>query len=191
MVVVTHEVPAPWGPIHLAATERGIVALEVMTIRDAFLAGLMRRGYPDTRPLGETTDGEAARHARTATQTIRAMLRGETDAADRLRTMPVDVADRAPFDREVFEAVRWIPAGAVTSYGRLAQRVGRPGAARAVGGAVGRNPVGLLIPCHRVIAGDGTLGGYGAGWGGRDAHLDVKRRLLELEGVRLPARHLL
>ena len=66
----------------------------------------------------------------------------------------------------------------------MARRIGRPGAARAVGGAVGRNPVGLLIPCHRVIAGDGTLGGYGAAaWGGREAALDLKQALLALEGV--------
>ena len=118
---------------------------------------------------------------------IAAAIGGDRAARARLGDLPVDIADRAAFDQEVFAAVRAIPPGSVTSYGRLAQRVGRPGAARAVGGAVGRNPVGLLIPCHRVIAADGSLGGYGAGWGGRDAHLDVKRRLLALEGVRIPA----
>jgi len=62
--------------------------------------------------------------------------------------------------------------------------IGRAGAARAVGGAVGRNPVGLVVPCHRVIAGDGTLGGYGGGWwGGRQAGLELKRELLAREGV--------
>jgi methylated-DNA-[protein]-cysteine S-methyltransferase len=66
--------------------------------------------------------------------------------------------------------------------------IGTPGAARAVGGAVGRNPVGLAIPCHRVIAGDGTLGGYGGGWwGGRAAGLELKRELLAREGVEIPA----
>jgi O-6-methylguanine DNA methyltransferase len=84
----------------------------------------------------------------------------------------------------VLEAVRAIPRGHTASYGEVAQRIGRTGAARAVGGAVGRNPVGLLIPCHRVIAGDGTLGGYGAAaWGGREAALDLKQALLSLEGV--------
>ena len=80
------------------------------------------------------------------------------------------------------------PAASTAGYGEVARRIGRPGAARAVGGAVGRNPVGLLIPCHRVIAGDGTLGGYGAAaWGGREAALEVKRELLALEGVELRA----
>jgi methylated-DNA-[protein]-cysteine S-methyltransferase len=77
----------------------------------------------------------------------------------------------------------------VTSYGRLARSIGRPGAARAVGAAVGRNPIGLIIPCHRVIAGDGSLGGYGGGWSGeREALLDIKRRLLATERIELPAR---
>ena len=61
-------------------------------------------------------------------------------------------------------------------------------ASRAVGSAVGRNPIGLLVPCHRVIAGDGTIGGYGGSWwGGREELLAIKRELLALEGVRLPA----
>ena len=76
----------------------------------------------------------------------------------------------------------------MTSYGRLARAIGRPGAARAVGGSVGRNPIGLVIPCHRVIAGDGSIGGYGGSWfGDRDALLAVKRELLSLEGVHLSA----
>jgi methylated-DNA-[protein]-cysteine S-methyltransferase len=62
--------------------------------------------------------------------------------------------------------------------------IGRAGAARAVGGSVGRNPIGIIVPCHRVIAGDGTLGGYGGdAWGSREARLELKRSLLALEGV--------
>jgi methylated-DNA-[protein]-cysteine S-methyltransferase len=71
----------------------------------------------------------------------------------------------------------------------LRGRAGLLAAARAVGGAVGRNPIGLVIPCHRVIAGDGTIGGYGgAWWGTEDEMLRVKRTLLELEGIELPFR---
>ena len=85
--------------------------------------------------------------------------------------------------------MRTIPRGATASYGEIARRIGRPGAARAVGGAVGRNPIGLLIPCHRVIAGDGTLGGYGGSWfGSHEELLGLKERLLELEGVEPPPR---
>ena len=103
-----------------------------------------------------------------------------------LEGIPIDITDRPAWDRLVLDAVRAIPRGHTAGYGEVARRIGRPGAARAVGGAVGRNPVGLLVPCHRVIAGDGTLGGYGAAaWGGREAALDLKRELLALEGVEL------
>ena len=69
-----------------------------------------------------------------------------------------------------------IPYGETASYGELARRIGAPGAARAIGGACNRNPLPLVIPCHRVVASDGTIGGYGGG-------LDTKRRLLALEGA--------
>ena len=86
----------------------------------------------------------------------------------------------------MLEAVAAIPYGRTASYGEIARRIGAPRAARAVGGAVGRNPISLLIPCHRVIAADGTIGGYGGdGWGSREDRLAIKRGLLEGEGVRL------
>ncbi len=100
--------------------------------------------------------------------------------------LPIDIEDRPSWDRLVLGVVRAIPRGSTVSYGEVARRAGRAGAARAVGGAVGRNPVGLLVPCHRVIAADGSLGGYGAAaWGGVEAALDLKRDLLALEGVRI------
>ena len=100
--------------------------------------------------------------------------------------MPLVLDDRPTWDRTVLGAVAALRRGTTASYGEIARIIGRPGAARAVGGAVGRNPIWLAIPCHRVIAGDGTLGGYGGGWwGGRQAGLELKRELLAREGVRL------
>jgi methylated-DNA-[protein]-cysteine S-methyltransferase len=96
--------------------------------------------------------------------------------------LPLDWRGISAWDRRVLEGARTLRRGEVTSYGRLARRIGAPGAARAVGAALGRNPYWLLIPCHRVVAGDGSIGGYG---GGPDA-LDVKRDLLALEGVAVP-----
>ena len=133
----------------------------------------------DAAPPGPARD--LAERTRAA---LEAVLAGED--VD-LSAIPVDLADRSEWDRLVLDGVRTIPRGEVASYGEVARRIGRPGAARAVGGAVGRNPVGLLVPCHRVIAGDGSLGGYGAAaWGGVEAALELKRALLALEGVEIP-----
>jgi methylated-DNA-[protein]-cysteine S-methyltransferase len=168
----------------VAATDRGVAAVELQGSTDAFEAGLRRRGLiVDPEQAGPN----AAHLAAEAAAMVLAMLDG--DAID-LSTVPIDIDDRPAWDRIVLAAVRAIPRGATAGYGEVARRIGRPGTARAVGGAVGRNPVGLLVPCHRVIAGDGTLGGYGvATWGGREATLELKRELLALEGIRLrPAR---
>jgi methylated-DNA-[protein]-cysteine S-methyltransferase len=101
-----------------------------------------------------------------------------------LEALPVDLDDRPAWDQLVLGAVRGIRPGSTASYGEVARMIGKPGAARAVGGAVGRNPIGLVIPCHRVIAGDGSIGGYGGGWwGGRQAGLELKQALLAREGV--------
>ena len=79
--------------------------------------------------------------------------------------------------------------GRTASYGEIARRVGAPRAARAVGGALGRNPISFLIPCHRVIASDGTLGGWGGdGWGDLQHRLGMKRDLLLREGVAVATR---
>lgn len=79
-----------------------------------------------------------------------------------------------PFQQRVWRALLRIPYGARLSYGALARRLGRPGAARAVGAANGRNPLAIVVPCHRLVGGDGDLAGYGGG-------LQVKRALLALE----------
>jgi methylated-DNA-[protein]-cysteine S-methyltransferase len=79
-----------------------------------------------------------------------------------------------PFQLDVWQALRTIPYGTTASYGEIARAVGQPGAARAVGGANNRNPIAIVVPCHRVIGASGSLTGYGGG-------LDRKRLLLELE----------
>jgi methylated-DNA-[protein]-cysteine S-methyltransferase len=81
-----------------------------------------------------------------------------------------------PFQRTVWAALRQIPAGTTLSYGALARRIGKPAAVRAVGLANGANPIGLVVPCHRVIGADGSLTGYGGG-------IERKRWLLRHEGV--------
>jgi methylated-DNA-[protein]-cysteine S-methyltransferase len=181
-------VDAPWGPIHVAATDRGIAALELLSPTEGFLEGLRRRGLePEATRTGP--QGDRHRHLDRLTASLASYLSGVPNP---FGEQPLDVGNRPDWDRTVLlDGVRSIGWGEVASYGGIARRIGRPGAARAVGGAVGRNPIGILIPCHRVIAGDGSIGGYGGAWyGTREALLDIKRQLLALEGISLPARHL-
>jgi methylated-DNA-[protein]-cysteine S-methyltransferase len=95
---------------------------------------------------------------------------------DDFADLRVDTGATTPFQRRVYRACRAIPYGETLSYGRLASLAGSPGAARAVGNCMARNPVPLVVPCHRVIGGNGALGGFGAPGG-----TTLKRRLLNLE----------
>lgn len=107
---------------------------------------------------------------------LRAYFEGEAMGFD----VPMDPVG-TPFQRKVWRELCAIPYGTVISYLELARRIGQPTASRAVGGANGKNPISIIVPCHRVIAADGTLGGYGGG-------LDRKRWLLDHEAESL-ARH--
>jgi methylated-DNA-[protein]-cysteine S-methyltransferase len=189
MPPVSTSLAAPWGPIRLAATERGLTALDQLVTADAFADRLEQRFRSGAIDLGDAPRGSgAAAHLRAALGAIGAFLDGDLEG---LEALPVDLDDRAAWDRLVLGAVRGIRPGSTASYGEVARMIGKPGAARAVGGAVGRNPIGLVIPCHRVIAGDGSIGGYGGGWwGGRQAGLELKQALLAREGVNVavPAR---
>ncbi len=181
--LATAVIDGPWGPVRIAAGPRGVVAVAMLSSGGEFEAGLERRRLRLAEPLAAPPAGTARTHLETAIDLIGRAMAGEPVPLD---AVAIDISDRSDWDRLVLGAVRAIPRGQVASYGEVARRIGRRGAARAVGGAVGRNPVGLLIPCHRVIAGDGTLGGYGAAtWGGVEAALALKRELLALEGVNL------
>ena len=174
-------IPGPWGPFHVAVTMRGIVAIEWSTTEDAFEARLRRRLRAPITSATETSEGDPRlAELRGAIAAIETLLAGRSVDGP----LRFDLADRPAWDRHVLAEVAAIPWGRTESYGEIARRVGAPRAARAVGGAVGRNPISLLIPCHRVIAADGTLGGYGGdGWGERGSALERKRELLRLEGI--------
>jgi methylated-DNA-[protein]-cysteine S-methyltransferase len=105
-------------------------------------------------------------------QALDAYFSGQLDGLERLECR----TGGTPFQREVWRALRKIPVGDTLSYGALAARIGRPKAVRAVGLANGANPIGVVVPCHRVIGANGTLTGYGGG-------LERKRWLLAHEGV--------
>ena len=89
-------------------------------------------------------------------------------------TDKLDLRNGTPFQLDVWNAVRKIPYGKVRTYGEIAQEIGRPGSARGVGQALGRNPLPIIIPCHRVIGANGVLGGYTGG-------VETKQKLLKLE----------
>ena len=97
---------------------------------------------------------------------------GDVDALDEI---PIE-ADGTEFQCAVWDAIREIPAGRTASYQEIARSVGRPAAVRAVGTATGRNPVSIVVPCHRVIRSDGSLGGYGGGLHRKEWFLDHERR---------------
>ena len=108
---------------------------------------------------------------------IVALLRGE---ASDLSSIPLDMDQVPAFHRRVYEVARGIPPGMTLSYGEIAARAGAPGAARAVGQAMGRNPFPIVVPCHRVLASGGKIGGFSAQGG-----IATKRRMLAIEGARL------
>ena len=108
---------------------------------------------------------------------IVALLRGE---ASDLSTIALDMEEVPAFHRRVYEVARAIPSGMTLSYGEIAARAGAPGAARAVGQALGRNPFPIVVPCHRVLAAGGKIGGFSAQGG-----VATKRRMLAIEGAPL------
>ena len=124
----------------------------------------------------ETTFDDCEALLATAAQQILEYFAGQRRAF----TLPLNPGG-TPFQKRVWQALQEIPYGHVISYKQLAQRIGQPTALRAVGGANHRNPLPIVIPCHRVIASDGSLGGFGGG-------LEIKRALLELESGSLFAR---
>jgi O-6-methylguanine DNA methyltransferase len=182
-----HTVAGPWGPLRVAASADGIVAAEWSPTREAFETRLRARfGVRIDAVADSDADTDADTMLGSVLPLIERLVAGDpVDVTD----VAIDLSDRPTFDRRVLAAVREVPWGQTASYGEIARRVGAPRAARAVGGAVGRNPLALLVPCHRIIAADGSLGGYGGdGATERAEALQRKRELLRREGLTVPSR---
>ena len=105
-------------------------------------------------------------------------IRGYLDGQRTNFNLPTDISILTDFQRQVLQATQEIPRGRIATYMDIARKIGNPKAVRAVGQALGRNPIPIVIPCHRVIASNGSLGGYSGGGG-----LETKARLLQLEGA--------
>ena len=162
----TTVVSSPLGPLHLVTHGPGLCGLVFDDHWDAHQARLRQQGFV----LGPGAD------ARLIVRLLDAYFRGRISAIDEI---PVALVQGSPFQRQVWLALRRIPAGKTWSYGQLAQALGHPpGASRAVGAANGANPVSIVLPCHRVIGSTGALVGYGGG-------LPRKRALLVHEGALL------
>lgn len=110
---------------------------------------------------------------------IRALLSGEQRD---LSTLPIDMSGTPEFNRKVYDVALAIPHGETLTYGEVAARIGEPGAARAVGVALGQNPIPIIVPCHRVLAANGKTGGFSGGAG-----VETKLRMLTIEKARTSA----
>lgn len=121
--------------------------------------------------------GGENKHLNDARQALAYYFAGDPAGFDRLE---LDMSAGTEFERTVWHCLRAIPRGVVRTYGEIARAVGRPNAARAVGGCNARNPWAIVVPCHRLVGANGDLVGYGGG-------VEIKKRLLEFEGVDLSA----
>ncbi|NUP31579.1 MAG: methylated-DNA--[protein]-cysteine S-methyltransferase [Streptomycetaceae bacterium] len=148
-----------WGP-------RGVTAVHLPERDDGTLRSRLPDGYPDAAPPPDVAAAITA---------IRALLDGEpVDLAD----ITLDLDGVPAFQRRVYDIARTIPPGQTVTYGQIAQRMGMPGAARAVGHALGQNPCAIVVPCHRVLAAGGASGGFSAHGG-----VATKWRMLTIEGA--------
>jgi O-6-methylguanine DNA methyltransferase len=168
---------SPVGPLFLAASQKGLVALEF----DARLPG-QQTIRPNPRDLRSERQGSESRpeavHFEPSESGLRPYVRELEEyfsGSRRQFDFALDLRG-TEFQLACWHALVAIPYGETRSYGDIARAVGRPQGFRAVGMANNRNPIAIVVPCHRVIASDGTLCGYGGG-------LDIKRKLLELEGA--------
>ncbi len=156
--------PTAIGRVLVAGTGRGICAV-YLGRSDARLIAALRKEYPSAKIQPDVAK---------ASKWVRQIVRHLSGANPRL-DLPLDIQGTA-FQRRVWDALRRIPYGETRSYTEIARQLGRPEARRAVARACASNPVCLVIPCHRVIRSDGTLGGYGGG-------IENKRKLLEQESA--------
>jgi len=159
------------GRCGVAWGQRGVAGVQLPEAGERETRARMLHRFPAA--------GEAAPppEVQRAIDRIVALLRGETSD---LSAVPLDMNGVPEFHRRVYEAARTIPPGKTLSYGDIARRVGAPGAARAVGQALGRNPFPIVVPCHRVLAAGGKIGGFSAQGG-----IATKRRMLAIEGAQL------
>lgn len=158
--------PSIFGPLRLLASEKGLAGVYFAEHRHLKID-------PDWQLDTQNT------LLQTAAQQLDAYFSGALKEFD----LPLDRSQGTAFQQEVWQALCTIPYGAVCSYAALAQKIGRPKAIRAVGAANGRNPLSIIIPCHRVIAANGNLQGYAGGLANKQRLLNFEQGLGTDEGI--------
>lgn len=158
------EMDSPLGPLYLARSEAGLCRLAFGVTEDSFRGRLPAKARSRRNPdaLRETQE----------------QLVAYFDGCHVRFHLPVDLGEMTRFQQRVLHRACAIPAGELRSYGEIARALGSPHASRAVGQALGRNPVPIVVPCHRVVGSDGRLTGYSGAKG-----IESKRWLLRLEGA--------
>lgn len=154
-----YKIYSPIGPLFLVASEKGLQSIN-----------WDRQPVPMIKNLNESKP--IMKVLRETCRQLREYFNGQRVSFD----LPLDL-EGTPFQKQVWQALAQIPFGRTVSYRDIAKKIRNPKAVRAVGTANGSNPVCIVVPCHRVIRADGTIGGYGGG-------LPIKRKLLQLEGLK-------
>lgn len=164
---------SPFGTMRIAASRRGLVELSWQTPSDdAFIERLEKR-FCEAPVVCDCDELESAED----------QLLEYFDHRRRGFELPVDLAALTPFQQAVLGAASGLGFGEVATYTDIARRIGRPKASRAVGNALGANPVAIIVPCHRVVRSDGSLGGYTGGLRYKEVLLDIEGRRDLLPGV--------
>ena len=165
------QIQSPWGQITLSASPDGL--------NGAWFEG--QKHYPNTSTWQESPRNATLLKAEALLRDYgQSQLPRQQAARQWLKSLSLDISGGTAFQQAVWQALLSIPHGATCSYGELAAAIGKPSAVRAVGTAIGRNPISILIPCHRVLGGQGQLTGYAGG-------LWRKQALLQLENALTPS----
>ena len=159
----------PIGPCGIAWSARGIAGLQLPEATAEETRARLRRRWTGA------AESAPPPGVQRAIDRVLALLQGE--AVD-LGDIPLDLAAAPDFHRKVYEVARTIPPGQTMTYGEIARKLGVPHESREVGQALGRNPIAIIVPCHRVLGADGKMGGFSANGG-----VATKRRILEIEGA--------
>src|SRR6516162_356971 len=157
----------PIGRCAIAWGASGVVGMQLPSAREPETRARLLQRFPEARELPPTPEVQRALEG------IVSLLRG---GASNLSNIALDMDRVPPFHRRVYELARSIPPGETLSYGQIAAKLGAPGSARAVGQALGRNPFAIIVPCHRVLAAGGKVGGFSA-----DGGITTKLRMLAIE----------